>query len=154
MKKIIALLILAAGSLALMPAKTHAQTGKNEALESLGAISGMLVYNTYVGIGAIADGFSTDAYDAETVKSLMEEQQSAMTSIMESLDKLATSGFLTDPADKQYVNDAKDICNTLKTMAGHLAAYSQDKSTTNSDAFQASRTSAWKQISALLDFEE
>src|SRR5436190_1258709 len=48
--------------------------GKTEALTALGSASGLLMYNTYVGIGAIADGYSGDVYDSTTVASLMTEQ--------------------------------------------------------------------------------
>lgn len=136
------------------PDRTYRANGKTEALESIGAVSGMFLYNSYVAIGALADGFEDDVYDAETIKSLMEEQQSVMTNMTESFNKLLNSGFVTDASDKEYLEDAKEICALLKTMAGNLSDYSGDKSTGHSDTFQATRKQTWSKISALLGLEE
>jgi hypothetical protein len=154
MKNLFILLAFCAGLATLNPTNLIAQTGKKEALESLGAISGIMLYNTYVSIGAMADGFATETYDAETIKSLMDEQQSSMASAVETFDKLLASGFVTEAADKKYVEDAKEICGLLKSMAGNLSDYSTDKSTEHSDAFQETRKEAWSKIAALLGFEE
>jgi hypothetical protein len=50
MKKLFILLAFCAGFTTLNPASLVAQTGKTEALESIGAISGVMLYNTYVSI--------------------------------------------------------------------------------------------------------
>jgi hypothetical protein len=152
MKKL--LLFLTVAALFLAPYASNAQTGKDQALETMGSVSAMLVYNTYLSIGAIADGFEKEAYDAETVKALMDEQDGAMNEIINSFDALLESGFVTSEGDKEYVDKLQEACGTLKEMADDLSTYSGNKSTGNADIFQATRNKAWGEISDILGLEE
>ena len=153
MKKRILLLLVLAFTL-VSPCSLVAQDGKDKALESLGMLSGLAVYNTYVAIGAIGDGYESEAYDGETVVALMDEQKAVLTTIINDYDELLASGFITAEDDKAFVADTKEICSILKTMADHLSAYTRDKSETNSTAFQSARESAWNKIAVLLDIEQ
>ena len=62
MKKIFTLVTISV----LFFQNSFSQTGKDAALETLGATGGMLLYNTYVAIGAVGDAQSGKCYEDST----------------------------------------------------------------------------------------
>lgn len=155
MKKIYFFFVLLLSSL-FLPQNLLAQTcqGKSQALETIGSISGGMLYNTYVSIGVIADGFHDKVYDAEYTRALMDEQITLIASVDSSLMKLEQSGFLTDTSDIRYLKEIRIAFGYLSNEAYYLKLYANDSSDSNADNFQYYREKAWKLIAVLLDIKE
>lgn len=150
MKKTFSILLFAVLILVLQPA-VKAQTGKDAALTALGGTCGALMYNTYLAIGATADGYNAEAYDVETVRALMEEQIGTIATLKDQFKSLINSGFLTNPSDKEYMQEITSTMSLLSTQATALRDYVDGNGT--ADAFETARQNSWAKIAELLGLE-
>lgn len=132
---------------------SHAQTGKDEALSTLGALAGADIYNTYSVLGSVWDNYMNKSYDADFTLTIANEQAQMISNITNSLVTLKNSGFLTDPSDIDYVNQIIQCMDMLGQQAQAMKSYVNEPSTGNSEAFQSARTKSWGMISKLLGFE-
>lgn len=123
------------------------------ALETMGATSGLLIYQTYLVIGSVADGYGASGYTKETVVTLMNEQVASCNNIIDVFNKLLASGFLTDAADQQYVRDIIDTEKLLIAEAKLLMVYVETPNDANLATYDAARLKAWASITVLLDIK-
>ncbi len=124
-------------------------------LEAFGATSSLALYNTYITIGSIADGYVGETYDSEYTVTLMDEQLAMIDKIIEYIDQLAVdkkSGISTD--DKDYLLDMKACLKDLRREAEGLKEYARDDSQSGSDKYNEARTAAWAKIEDLLGLGE
>lgn len=153
MKNILTFCILSLFMFGFVNAQTS-NVKEDAALHTLGATSGLLVYQTYMVIGAVADGHNAEAYTKETVNTLMDEQIASCTNINDSYQKLLASGFLTSKGDQDYVRELMATISVLKEEATALKAYVNNSTDANVQTYQKARTQAWDLISKLLGFDE
>jgi hypothetical protein len=146
LKKLILPLALAI-AVSCFPHRMSAQ-GKDVALETIGAITAIAVYNTYIAIGAVADGYADEGYKPDYVNTLMEEQVSAMEGLTTQLHDLQTSGFITDPEDDAYIEEFVTVVGYLREEAEGLKKIVEGG---GNDLYEESREKAWAKISELLD---
>lgn len=133
----------------LIPGRSAGQ-GKDEALETIGAATGLAVYNTYIAIGAIADGYADEGYEADYVNQLMDEQINGMESMITQMHDLQTSGFITSADDDAYIEDLVAVMGYLKDEATGLKKIVDGG---DSQLYDESRDKAWDGISDLLGLE-
>ena len=149
MKKIAALfslIILWAGS---NPLSAQVK-GKDTALETLGMLSGMALYNTYMTIGGIADAETEEIYSKDEVIGFMDEQVSMIEGLETQFSDLLASGFVTDPSDIEFIKEIKVCLGYLKEEAKGL----QDNMRTGDiDRYSENREKAWDKIAELLGIE-
>lgn len=138
----------------LIISSAPAQTGKDKALETIGAVSAMMVYNTYVAIGSVSDAYEDKVYEAAYVAEIMTEQVNSMDAMVNTYNQLLASGFITDPLDKDFINDLVTTCGYLKNQAQSMKDYSVTGAQSDSDRFQRYRNDAWSKISIMLGFED
>jgi hypothetical protein len=150
MKNIIPLLL----SFVLIFNTAIAQTGKPVALETIGASASLLLYNTYVAIGAVSDAYAGECYKADIVAQLAEEQINSSETLIQQYNTLIESGFLVDPLDKQYLEEIVITFGYLKNEAIYLKALSESGSASDIEKYESNRAKAWEEISRLLGFEE
>lgn len=123
--------------------------------EAFGGVSSITVYNTYITIGAIADAYVNDVYNADRVKELMGEQVSMLQTVIDMLAKCRqakSNGLSAD--DVLYVQELIDCMTSLKKEAQGLSDYSATKSEEAQDRYNVNRDKAWNQISALLGLDK
>lgn len=122
--------------------------------EAFGAVSSITVYNTYITIGAIADAYVNEVYDANRVKELMGEQTALLQSVMEMLTKckeVKSNGLTSEDVD--YVQELIDCLSSLKKEAQGLSDYATTGSADAQNRYDVNREKAWEQISFLLGLE-
>ena len=151
MKKLSLLILLFLAVAA--PITTQAQTGKNEALTAMGGSCGMLLYNTYLAIGATADAYGYEAYEAQFVADLMTEQINTIATVKSQYSGLIKSGFLTDPNDKEYMGQAIKCLDLLSKQAQALSDYVLGGANASTDAFDAAREASWAKVAEMLGIE-
>ena len=138
-------------SAAILPVAAPAQiVADGPMLEAFGGTLDMLLYNTYLAIGSVGDGFEHEAYDAATVGQLMDEQVASLSTVNAQLEKLDDMLVLEDESDRAFVRDAMRTMDDLGTMARSMKTYAGSLEGADAEAFQSARTSAWDRISALL----
>jgi len=122
--------------------------GKSKALESIGVLSAVTIYNTYLAIGAMADGYGT-AYEADYVITLMGEQKSLLANTITQLNLLMESDYL-DSNDKEFIKQTTDCINYLKMEAEAMTKYIESESQADIDSYNFYRDRAWTMIEELL----
>ena len=149
MKKILVFFLLV-----VFASSSYAQKGKNEALEAIGGSGGMLLYNTYLVIGMAADGFSKEVYTAEEAVKIVQEQLNSSEIIHQQYEALLKSGFLSDPADAEYLDELSDVFGLVRQEGEALLKYIESGQDADAIEYDTRRNQAWSEISSLLGFEE
>lgn len=124
-------------------------------LEGFGTLSAVALYNTYITIGSVADGYNGEIYDDEYVSTLMDEQESMISVAISSLKACIeddSEGKITAD-DLQFVNDMISCFEYLKTEASSLGDYASTDSEDALATYSSSRDSAWELIEVLLGLE-
>jgi hypothetical protein len=150
MKKIILIALLFTGT-----AGSAFSQCSTEVREAFGGTSSLALYNTYITIGAVADGFVADSYDSERVQSLMDEQTAMIGVLIDLLDHAVSdpSGSLTAD-DKTYVRDMIACLGYLKGEAQGLHDIAVDGSDDANSRYNTNRDLAWDYIEEMLGLNQ
>jgi hypothetical protein len=148
MKKLFFLLMLA------LSLQVHAQSGKTEALEALGGTCGMLLYNTYLVIGATADGYGGEVYNADMAKEVVKEQLSGIENIQKQYSALIATEFLSDPEDVKFMKEAMNTFDLIREEGEAFLDFVDSGSNEDAENYDASRKAAWHEIARLLGIDE
>lgn len=137
--------------------RSQAQTceeREDRLLEMVGTFSAGMLYNTYAAIGAIADGYVHNAYDAGTVKDLLQAQQQLTENISKVIQKMLDDKMLKDNADVEYLRECQSIMKGLRNQARYFSEYAETKITDRQQAYDDQRSKNWKAISKLMGMED
>lgn len=124
-------------------------------LEGFGSVSAIAIYNTYITIGSIADGYTNETYDANYVSTLMTEQSAMIDVINQSLQACVdddSEGAL-DSVDKKYISDFIVALEYLRKEAEGFQEYVSTESESGLNKYSKNRDLAWKKIAELLELE-
>jgi hypothetical protein len=122
--------------------------------EAFGGVSSIMVYNTYITIGAVGDAHEKEVYDAEYVKGLMSEQTTMLQSAIDLLAKckeVKSNGLTSE--DITYIKDLIACLESLKGEAQGLSDYVISKSEDALLIYNTNRKKAWNQIATLMGLE-
>ncbi|MGV3612767.1 MAG: hypothetical protein ACO1N0_17535 [Fluviicola sp.] len=147
--KLIAVILLTFSGFSVARAQCDA-----DVREAFGGTASIMIYNTYITIGAIADAHVNDVYDAARVKELMGEQASMMQSVIGMLDKCKvakSNGLSAD--DVLYVEELIGCLESLKGEAEGLSDYANGGGEEAKNRYNDNRDKAWGQIKSLLGLE-
>ena len=137
----------------IAPSKVSGQTATGVALETIGALSSITVYNYYTIIGALSDGYEAGIYDDTMTIELIREQQSSIEDISDQMQALLESGFITDSEDRQYILDMQICLGSLFNQADWLLDYIETGSEDDAEYFQDARSESWDCIVDFLGLE-
>ena len=145
MKKLIGILLF---SLLGMAARAQCNT---KVMESFGGTASVALYNTYLTIGAIADGYVNETYDADRVSDLMAEQVSMITTLITQMkDAMAVEKSGLSKDDREYMADMVVCLDYLKNEAQGLQDYAKDGLDASQQKYNTNRDLAWAKIEDLL----
>lgn len=122
--------------------------------EAFGGVSSIMIYNTYITIGAIGDAHEKGVYDAEYVKGLMGEQTSMLQTAIDLLAKckeVKSNGL--EAGDIDYIKGLIKCLESLKGEAQGLSDYVISKSEDALLTYNTNRKKAWDQIATLMGLE-
>lgn len=147
--KLIAVILLTFSSFSVLRAQCD-----TDVREAFGGVSSLTVYNTYITIGAIADGHVNEVYNADRVKELMGEQTAMLQSVIAMLDKCKvpkSNGLSED--DVEYIKDLITCLEYLKAEAQGLSDYAVYGSEDAQSRYNKNRDKAWEKIKGLMGLE-
>ena len=78
-------------------------------IASVDVLSSVALYNTYIAIGSIGDGYSAEYYTGEEAITFMEEQITLMQIVAEQIKNLADSGEITNVEDIAYLHEEESV---------------------------------------------
>jgi len=147
--KLIAIIFLTFSSFSVLRAQCDV-----DVREAFGGVSSLTVYNTYITIGAIADGHVNEVYNSDRVKELMGEQTAMMQSVIGMLEKCKvpkSNGLSAD--DVEYIKDLITCLEYLKAEAQGLSDYAVYGSEDAQSRYNTNRDKAWEKIKGLMGIE-
>jgi len=128
---------------AAAPAEPRAQL-----TETVGLLSGLYLYQTYLTIGLLADGKAERVYDDKTARSVL----ATVVGPLSAVDKqLAVVGKLAQTdADRQAVDRLRTTVALLRRQSQELTAFWDSGDPAAGARYEATRQEAWKHITSLL----
>jgi hypothetical protein len=125
----------------------------DKVLEFTGSLASVAAYNTYITIGAIADGYVNDVYDTEYTSTLMDEQISMLKEVKRLATEAINESKVLSDDDKVYVMQLNEALSYLIKEAESLKEYAITGSDESSTRYSTNRNLAWDKISELLGIE-
>lgn len=129
----------------------------NPVLETLGSLTAVHLYQTYLNLGFLADGVEYDAYTQADAKALLAAIVDMIDNVDQQLRRLGADGL--GPEDRENLGKVRSLIGLLRAQASELRAY-WDTPETDSKAkkeheanFHAARKKAWTGIQQLLNVE-
>lgn len=125
-------------------------------LECMGSISSLMIYNTYVTIGSIADMYTTETIKKDHALELCSEQVAMLEVVRKAVKKVLDDndkGALGND-DKAYIKDLSIAIGHLKEQAANLEKYLNSGNESDAQQYQKYRKAAWNKIAQILDLEE
>jgi hypothetical protein len=138
---------LPAGKQAAEPASPPAEP-RAQLTETVGMLSGLYLYQTYLTIGLLADGKAERVYDEKTARSVL----ATVVGPLDAVDKqLTVVGKLAQTdADRRAVEQLRTTVALLRRQSQELTAFWDTGNPAAGARYEATRQEAWKQITALL----
>jgi hypothetical protein len=119
--------------------------------ESVGLITGLQLYQTYLNIGLLADGMSEGIYEPKEVFQLLGSVVHPLDRVEKQLDKIAKLKLPKD--DIAALARMKKILGLLRQEGKELHAFWETGKPENGKKYEEIRQAAWKEIDALLELD-
>src|SRR5262245_14570026 len=120
--------------------------------ETVGLLSGLYLYQTYLNVGLLADGKAERLYDERAARAVL----ASVLTPLDAVDKqLAKVGELAQtPADRQAAERLRGVVGLLRRQGQELIAFWDSGHPAWGARYEATRLEAWKQINALLGLDK
>ena len=119
--------------------------------ETVGLLSGLYVYQTYLNIGLLADGKTERLYDEKAARAVLATVLKPLDTVDQQLGKVAQ--LAETPGNRQTVERLRFIVALLKRQGQELIAFWDNGQPAAGGRYEATRQEAWKQIDALLSLD-
>src|SRR5262245_38467019 len=120
--------------------------------ETVGLLSGLYLYQSYLNIGLLADGKAERLYDDKAARSVLDSILNPLETVDKQLEKIgkqARSG-----ADRDAVDHIRIMVDLLRRQGKELKVYWDSGKPEDGTRYEATRQEAWKQISSTLGFDK
>ena len=128
------------------PAEPRAQL-----TETVGLLSGLYLYQTYLNIGLLADGKAERVYDEKAARAVL----ATVVTPLDAVDKqLAKVGALAQTeADRQAAARLRQLVGLLRQQGQQLVTFWDSGKSADGARYEATRQEVWKQLNALLGLD-
>jgi hypothetical protein len=120
--------------------------------ETVGLLSGLYLYQTYLNIGLLADGKAERLYDEKAARGVLATVVGPLDTVDRQLAKVAAAAQ-TD-LDRQAADRLRGIVGLLRRQGQELVAFWNSNQPTDGARYEATRQEAWRQITALLALDK
>ena len=127
-----------------------------EVRECMGSLSAVMLYNTYLTIGSIADMHTSGTIKKDFALELCSEQIGMLDAVRQAVQKVIddnSKGALTGD-DKAYVKELSVTLGQLKNQVSFLEKYIKGANESDAKEYHKYREAAWGQIADLLGLDE
>ncbi len=131
----------------LSPADPQAQL-----LETVGLLSGLYLYQSYLNIGLLADGKAEKTYDEKAARAVLTTILTPLQTADEHLEKVAK--LTRTPADRDAVDKLRTVITLLRQQGRDLMAFWDSGKPEDGAKYEATRKEAWRQINLLLGLDK
>jgi hypothetical protein len=125
---------------------------RGQLMETVGLLSGLYLYQSYLNIGLIADGKAEKIYDEKSARSVLGSIVTPLDTVDKQLAKVGKAA--RTEADRDAVDKLRQIVTLLRQQGRDLTAFWDSASPDDGAKYEATRRDAWKQINALLGLDK
>jgi hypothetical protein len=141
-----------AGSATAQPTSAKALADENAVLlETVGLLAGVQLYQAYLNIGLLADGYAEGLYESAEAAQLLGSVVGPLEKIEKQLEKVAVLKLTKD--DAAAIMRMKKIAGLLRSQGKSLQSYWDTDAEGDSKKYEETRQAAWKELSDLLELE-
>jgi hypothetical protein len=116
--------------------------------ETVGLLSGLYLYESYLNIGLLADSKAANTYEEKAVRQVLVSIITPLDAVDRQLEKIGKNA--RSAGDRDAVERMRAMVAMLKRIGAELTAFWDSGRAEDGAKYEASRQEAWKQISALL----
>jgi hypothetical protein len=129
------------------PADPHVQID-----ETIGLLSGLYLYQTYLNIGLLADAKAEKLYEERTTRAVL----ATVLNPLDAVDKrFARIGAMPQAdADREVGQQMRVVVGLLRRQGQQLIAYWDSGNPTDGARYEATRQEAWQHLNAVLGMEK
>jgi hypothetical protein len=120
--------------------------------ETVGVLSGLNLYQSYLTIGLLADGKAERLYDEKAARSVLATVLTSLATIDQQLEK--ASAAMQTAGDQAALARVRGIVGLLQRQGKELIAFWDSGRPQDGARYEATRQEAWKQIVALLGLDK
>ena len=121
-------------------------------METIGLLTSVQLYQTYLNIGLLADGRTEGLYADNDIKQLLASVLTPLDRVDKQLEKVAKLATTKD--DKESLEKLRAIGGLLRQQGKDLETFWASGKEADGAKFEASRKKTWKELNALLEVEK
>ena len=133
------------------PAAT-ADDPRAQLTETVGLLSGLYLYQTYLTIGLLADGKAERLYDERAARAVLAGVLTPLDAVDRQLAKVAAQA--RTEADRQAAERVRAVAGLLRRQGQELIAFWDSGHPAAGARYEATRQEAWRQVTALLGLDK
>lgn len=123
-----------------------------ELTETVGLLSGLYLYQTYLNIGLLADGKAEKVYDEKAARAVLATVLTPLEAVDKQLAKV--KALAQTEADRQAAEKLRAALGLLRRQGQELIAFWDSGKAADGAKYEATRQEVWKQINALLGLDK
>jgi hypothetical protein len=120
--------------------------------ETVGMLSGLYLYQTYLTIGLLADGKSERIYEEKAARGVLTSVLTPLESVDKRLEGL--TGVLKTAPDREAITRLRQTVGLLRRQGAELTAFWNTGRPEDGARYEATRQEAWKWVVALLNLDK
>jgi hypothetical protein len=120
--------------------------------ETVGLLSGLYLYQSYLNIGLLADGKAEKLYDEKAARSVLDSILNPLETVDKQLEKVGKQA--RTGADRDAVDHIRIMVDLLRRQGRELKAFWDSGRPEDGTRYEATRQEAWKQISSTLGLDK
>jgi hypothetical protein len=125
---------------------------RTELTETVGLLSGLYLYQTYLNIGFLADARAHGVYDERGARSVLTTVLASLDAVDKQLIQLGN--VASSYADRQATERLRAIVGLLRTQGQQLRLFWDTGQRAHSERYESTRQEAWRQLNALLGLDK
>jgi hypothetical protein len=124
---------------------------RGQLTETVGLLSGLYLYQTYLNIGLLADGKADGVYEEKAARAVL----ATVVTPLDAVDRqLARVGALAQTeADRRAAERFRAIAGLLRRQGRELVAFWDSRRPADGARYEATRQEVWGQLNALLGLD-
>jgi hypothetical protein len=130
------------------PAASQLELQRERLLETVGSVSSIYLYQTYLNIGLLADAVKSDTYTKKDSEEVLNTLVTLLRTVDTQAQKLENVGL--DDEEMAAVGQVRKVSGLLQAQASHLQAHWRTGDKTSLEQFQVARRDSWIELRLIL----
>src|SRR5262245_59713652 len=120
--------------------------------ETVGLLSGLYLYQTYLNVGLLADGKAERLYDEKAARAVLKSVLTPLDAVHNQLSRIGA--MAETAADRDAAARLLHVVGLLRRQGQELVTFWDTGRAGDGARYEATRQEAWRQLSALLKLDQ